>query len=322
MRRDRAKDPWTVARLAALLGRLKRKPTFTELKTRYGVTLKTLVALNKGVLGTVDETEVGRDTCLAIQFGDEVAFSLAGSSLEKAASLSKAELLLAVTGLRWIMTDPARKKTLRETAERLIRVGGPLEEARHDVYLGPIWSPRASAVFRTVMMAVGGSVFLRFSYPSQGGGMGVRTVRPLSLRKDAGEWRLLAWDEGKNAERVFKLLHMENVKALPETFAWPAELDRERTLARDLSVYRPSGREESVSLKIRAGAMRKCQYLFPHHRAPKTGNGWVKTRISSASPEWVARVFLPYYPDAVILGPESYVRAMEEELRAVRAIYL
>jgi len=321
MRRQRPKAPWTVARLAALLGRLKHKPTFTELRTRYGVTLKTLVALNIGVLGTVGETEGGRDTCLAIQFGDEVAFSLAGPSLEKAASLSKTEIFLAVTGLRWTLTEPEQRKVLREMAERLIKAGGPLEEARHDVYLGPLWAPQVSANFLTIIGAVGESKCLHFQYPAHGGGMSVRRVRPLSFRKDAGEWRLLAWDDDKNAQRVFKLVHMRAVEALPEVFAWPDNLDRAEILGRDLSVYRPSGEEVRVTLKIRAGAMRRCQALFPNHRAPKVGNAWVRAEILSASPEWVARVFLPYLHDVKVMGPVEYMKAMEDEIKAVQANY-
>jgi predicted DNA-binding transcriptional regulator YafY len=312
---------WTVARLAALLARLKRHPTLGELKRRYGVGVRDLYRLNARVLGTVDETAVSTGSAvLSVQIAGEVAFSMAGPLLEKAASLSRAEHHLAVTGLRWLAVPGPLRQAVADLARKVAGVPTP-PGGRHEVVFAPTLTRREEDNLLCFREACREGRKVRFRYEGDAADF-ARVVRPLSLRKDAGAWRLLAWDEARGGLRVFRLVHVSEARALDEPFEWPQGLDREEALARDLSVYRPSGRETRVQLKIRAGALRRLQHLFPLHRAPRTGNAWMRAELLSSSPAWVARTLLPESPDVKVLSPADFAQALKEEHRAVLQKYL
>ncbi len=306
---------WTVAKLAALLARLKHQPSLDELKRRWGVSVRDLIRLNRRVLGTVEETGITGTAALSIQISDGVAFSLAGPLLEKAASLSGAERHLVVTGLRWLAAEEPLRQALLDLARRLsdapVSPGG-----RREVVLAPFLTRREEANLLAFMTGCREGRICRFHYEGDETGF-MRVVRPLSLRKDAGAWRLLAWDENRRGLRVFRLGHVSRAECRPETFEWPEGVDPLEARSRDLSVYRPSGKEDMVKLRIRAGALRRLQHLFPRSKSPRSGNGWMNVELLSSNPGWVARTFLPELPDVRILGPAEYAAALREEHKAV-----
>jgi len=311
---------WTVARLAALLGRLKKRLTFAELKSRYGLDIEGLYLLNSKLLGTVEETGSQGAVPLSIQLDTGVAFSVTGPLLEKAASISKAELYLALSGLRWIVVGPGFLRAILDLAKTLESGAAPLDDGRREAFFGHFFTGREAAVLLTFVEARQEGRKLHFRYNKDEPGY-YRVVRPLSLRKDAGEWRLLAWDEGRKGLRVFKLVHVSDAEVLSDAFEWPGGVDREEAQSRDLSVYRPSGREDEVKLKIRAEALRRLQHLFPPNRAPKTGNAWSMVELLSTDPQWVARTLLPEFPNVRVVSPPEYKKAMKDEYLAVCAIY-
>lgn len=314
------KSSWTVARLAALLGRLKRPMPVKTLESKYGITVKDLLRLNKHFLGTVDETMPSGNVALAIQFDEGAAFSLAGPLLQKVASLSKAELDLALMGLRWVVVGPTFRKRILDLVDHLRTNAAPLSDAYKETFFGPHFSNREVRVLLAFVEAKQEGRKARFHYEGDAPDV-FRVVRPLSLRKDAGEWRLLAWDEGKKALRVFKLVHISGAEVLMETFEWPQGVDKEKAISMDLSVYRPSGREVEVKLKLKAEALKKLQHLFPQYKARPKGDAWVNAHLYSVSPEWVARALLPALGGVQVLSPPKFRKAFEDECRAVRSKY-
>jgi predicted DNA-binding transcriptional regulator YafY len=314
------KSPWTVARLAALLGRLKRSVPVKTLESKYGLTIKDLLRLNKHYLGTVDETMPSGNAPLSIQFSEGAAFSLAGPLLQKAASLSKAELDLALMGLRWLVVTSAMRNRILELVARLKTYAEPSDVMCKETFFGSYLSNREVGVLLAFVEARQEERKSRFHYEGDEPGT-FRVVRPLSLRKDAGEWRLLAWDEGKKALRVFKLVHISDAETLVDPFEWPEGVDMGEALARDLSVYRLSGREVEVKLRLRPSALRRLRHLFPRVSVPKTGNAWVKAHLYSVGPEWVARTLLPALGGVEVISPPKFRKAFEDECRVVKAKY-
>jgi len=310
---------WTVARLAALLARLKHQPSLDELKRRWDIGVRDLIRLNRRVLGTVEETATTGTAALSVQISDGVAFSLAGPLLEKAASLSGAERHLAVTGLRWLAVEEPQRQALLDLARRLsdapVAPGG-----RREVVFSPLLTRREEENLIAFMTGCREGRKCRFRYEGDDAGF-VREVRPLSLRKDEGAWRLLAWDENRGGLRVFRLGHVSKAECLPDHFEWPEGVDRQEARARDLSVYRPSGREETVKFRIRAGALRRLQHLFPRYKAPKKGDAWVPAELFSSNPGWVARAFLPEWGNVKVLGPAAYAEALKSEYQAALSRY-
>ena len=324
-KKENARPPkivWTVARLAALLVKLQRPIDLETLKSKYGLEFLSIFRLNhRYKMATYDEFYSGPGDILNIDFNRREVVSSVGPLLKKAASLSKTELYLAVTGLRWVVAGPVLHKRILGMAERLKLNAGSLEDVNEEAIFGPYFTNREAQMLLAFVEARQEGHKARFRYEGDEPGA-VRTVRPLSLRKDAGEWRLLAWDESKKALRVFKLVHVSNATALAEFFEWPQEVDKKKALSMDLSVYRPSGHEVEVKLKLKAEALKKLQHLFPQYKARPKGDAWVNAHLYSVSPEWVARALLPALGGVQVVSPPAFRKAFEDECRAVRSKYV
>jgi predicted DNA-binding transcriptional regulator YafY len=308
---------WSLNRLVALLSASKKETTFAALKERFGLTLRDLMEVERGLLTAANSGS----PLLGLQWegakGGLTAKSMVGKEIQQLAGLDLSETLWAVRALEGAYGGPRYDKALKSIARAMTQGEWKEYYERLDQFYPeqnpPLLPPESRAVIETLQE----HRFLSFQY--KGAKTEQRTLKPISVRRDHNRWYVYGWDVDRKDWRNFLLRDMENAKAGDKWASWLPERDLREIKAMDLSHYRPSGNEVQVKVKIRQPAYGRFKYLFPLSNPP--AKGWATLTLPSNSPEWVARRFLPGLGNVQILGPEKFRLAWLAEIKAVQQIY-
>lgn len=151
--------------------------------------------------------------------------------------------------------------------------------------------------FETVWEATRSRTPIRFRYRGQ-----ERIVEGWTMGNRHGSWYLVGWDQGKDAQRMFKLARMEDLPALvgrPGSYQVP-----DQDFSQAWENLRPDLVEEQAVVAIRAGratALRRGgEPLADHPKLP----GYQVYRVTPTGPNAVARL-CAYGSDVLVLEPSE-----------------
>ena len=322
------RQQWTVARAAAVLAAAvkpkgKGTPSLADIEQRFGLGLRELIFLARR-LGAQEDLGVNAAETLGLDLdyradGRLGLRSQGAESLAHLTRLSQDEARLAAQALRSLALPPADLGLAQGLASRLEAAAGTEQATGAD---GIFFRPTDPAPTRRKVALLAEAMELKrtvaFEYRGPASKSAGRVADPLSLRRDAGAWRLLAWDHQREALRVFALEHLAKLVITVGAFKVPAHLDLKALRGRDLSIYQPNGKEVPVKLRLKARLYQDHKHLFHGTAKPEKGGDWIQASLQSASPAWVVRTFLPFAPKVQILGPEAFEKEWARVLGIVR----
>ncbi|HEY8018124.1 MAG TPA: WYL domain-containing protein [Actinomycetota bacterium] len=143
-------------------------------------------------------------------------------------------------------------------------------------------------------------------FSASSGAWSTRTIEPEAVFSSLGNWYVVAWDLGADAERLFRADRVRTAVAIPATFE-PHGLTG---AGRDL--YTPGADDVPVRLRLRAGARWIAEY-YATIDAVELDGGSLEVTLPSRSLGWIAKLLLRVGPDAEIVAPA----ALRDELRAL-----
>ena len=143
-------------------------------------------------------------------------------------------------------------------------------------------------------------------FSASSGAWSTRTIEPEAVFSSLGNWYVVAWDLGADAERLFRADRVRTAVATPATFE-PHGLTG---AGRDL--YTPGADDVPVRLRLRAGARWIAEY-YATIDAVELDDGSLEVTLPSRSLGWIAKLLLRVGPDAEIVAPA----ALRDELRAL-----
>jgi predicted DNA-binding transcriptional regulator YafY len=313
---------------AVLAAAVKQKghkvPNLDELESRFGVGLRELIYLARKI-GLQEDTGAAAAVGLELEYGVDGTLGLRSHGAEALTQLtrvSKEEARLAAQALRSLALAPAQAATCQALAERLdTAAGGRAPSAAAGIFFRPTDPAPTRRKVALLAEAMEQQRTVSFEYRGPSSGSAGRVADPLSLRRDAGAWRLLGWDHQRQALRVFALDHLAKPVVTVGAFATPKGLNLAQLRARDLSLYQPSGKEQLVTMRLEKALHKELRALFKGAPKPQKGTDLVQAELLSASPQWVVRTFLPYAPQVQVLGPAAFEKAWNAGLQKLRAVY-
>jgi predicted DNA-binding transcriptional regulator YafY len=325
------RQQWTVARAAAVLAAaVKPKggktPSLEQIEARFGLGLRELLFLARR-LGLQEDLGVTAQDALSLDLdyradGRLGLRSQGAEALTHLTLLGQAEARLAAQALRSLALPPADQALCASLAEHLEQAAGAPDEAEGGaLYFRPTDPPAVRRKVSLLAEALQQGKTVAFEYRGPASKSAGRVADPISLRRDAGAWRLLAFDQQRQALRVFALDHLAKPVITVGDSRYPKRLDLKALRARDLSVYQPNGQEVAVTLRLTAGLARELKPLFSGAPKADPAAGWVRVTLKSASPQWVVRTFLPHVPQVQVLGPESFKQVWDRDLAALKKAY-
>ena len=144
--------------------------------------------------------------------------------------------------------------------------------------------------------------------------VGVRRIDPEQLFSAMGNWYVVAWDHRADAERMFRLDRIREVRPTGERFE-PRGL---AGLGREL--YTPSPQDVLVRLRLRPGARWVAEYYQMAETTERDGS--MEVTFPTKDLAWVAKLILRLGGEAEVLEPADLLElarvAAEEALAAYR----
>ena len=326
------RQQWTVARAAAVLAAaVKPKggktPSLEQIEARFGLGLRELIFLARR-LGLQEDLGATAQDALSLDLdyradGRLGLRSQGAEALSHLTLLGRGEARLAAQALLSLALTDADRALCAGLAGRLEQAAGEPDDAddASALYFRPTDPPAVRRKVALLAEALAQGKTIAFEYRGPSAKSAGRVADPISLRRDAGAWRLLAFDQQRQALRVFALDHLAKPVITVGDSRLPKRLDLKALRARDLSEYQPNGQEVAVTLRLSAALARVLKPLFSAPPKPDPAAGWVRVRLMSASPAWVVRTFLPHLPQAQVLGPPVFAQAWQRELAALKKAY-
>jgi len=323
------RQQWTVARAAAVLAAAvkpqgRKTPSLEELEQRFGLGLRELIFLARR-LGSQEDLGATAADALSLDLdyradGRLGLHSQGAKALTHLTLLGRGEARLAAQDLRSLALPPAGLALCQALADRLDQAAGSPAEAddASAVYFRPTDPPAVRRKVALLAEAMDRAKTISFEYRGPSSKSAGRVADPISLRRDAGAWRLLAFDQQRQALRVFALDHLAKLVITVGDSRLPERLDLKALRARDLSQYQPNGQEVAVTLRLTAALHKELKPLFSGAPKADKAAGWVRATLKSASPQWVVRTFLPQLPGVQVLGPEAFEQAWKREIEVLK----
>jgi predicted DNA-binding transcriptional regulator YafY len=256
------RQQWTVARAAAVLAaavKKGRRPSFAEMQRRFGIGLRELMHLNAR-LGINDDMNGTTQLRLELHFEDGGVRAIGADRLSQLTRLSRVQAAFAAQALEQLAVQGPTKAFATGLAGRLKAAAGQVDDQL--LIYRPSDPERLRAKVALLHAALQQQQTVAFEYRGPASKSAGRVVDPLSLRRDQGVWRLLGFDQHRQALRVFKLEHLTKLVITAHPFTWPKGLKPDEVKSRDLSVYAPSGKETAVKLKVSARLAEDWKSVF------------------------------------------------------------
>jgi hypothetical protein len=226
------KHQWTLARVASLLAGLSsqgRALRVSEIKVRYGVGIRELLALTRRLGGQEDTSATAWNYIdLRLDYDGEdrlVIGSTGAAALEALTRLSREDLHVAAEALDGLALAPRRRSAARKLAARLRRAAGGVPPVRSVVYR-PAESKAEQKKLALLSEGEEKGLTVTFDYYGAGAQSRPRKADPLVLRRDGGLWRLLAYDHDRKARRIFRVDMMRAIRLTGKPYTWPAGLEK------------------------------------------------------------------------------------------------
>lgn len=315
---------WTVARMLKVLAagvksRGGRTPNLEEVEERYGIGIRDILRLSRRLSSSEDLSPAGQlPLQLFFGYGQDDTLALGSQGAEpllQLSRLSKADALLAAQALDSLAVDSEAKKLCASLASKLRKAAGSVIEDSRFLYKpsDPVAMLKKVALIR---QGAAEQRTLAFEYRGPSSKSAGRVADPLSLRRDDGAWRVLAWDHQRQAMRTFALDHLAKIVITGNHFEWPKGTRPEEIKARDLSIYQPTGKEIEVKLRVSRRIAEEWKRSFK--KIGKLGKAGTRdVTIMAASGEWMLRTFLPMVDEVRVLGPEKVMQLWKDEIKAL-----
>jgi predicted DNA-binding transcriptional regulator YafY len=152
---------------------------------------------------------------------------------------------------------------------------------------------------------------LRIRYASRGATARWRTVDPLGLVESAGQWYLLALQEGE--DRTFRVSRIEEAEELTEPAMRPSGIDLDALWERRRADFRR--RVPHIECRVRGDRALLAREVL----VLGASDGLVTCAFGSL--EHAERVLWPLAPQVVAVGPPELVAALTTRAAAVVAAY-
>ena len=151
-----------------------------------------------------------------------------------------------------------------------------------------------------------------------------RTVRPLRLHNQQGEWYLIAWCELRQDTRDFHLSRIQNWRLLPEeaSFTTPPDFDANAYIRQAFGMRHG---EPPVRVQVRFSPyqsrwIREREY-HPSQTLTELPDGGVLLSLEVTGTFEVRRWVMSYGAEAEVLEPQSLREEIAKELEKLQGIY-
>jgi proteasome accessory factor C len=141
--------------------------------------------------------------------------------------------------------------------------------------------------------------------------VGRRRIDPEQVFSAIGNWYVVAWDDGADAERLFRVDRIREVRPTGDTFEPRGLVGQGRDL------YTGSAEDLTVRLRLRPGARWVAEY-YQVDRA-RDQNGSLEVALPTKNLAWVAKLILRLRGEAEVVEPPDLadrVRRLAEETLA------
>lgn len=296
--------------------------TFAELAARVGTDETTVRHDVRSMSERVGDEPGGFVEEVRVFIGTD-SVALSSNHFLRPMRLTSAELQALELGLAMLRTerppdehaviDRARSR-LRETLSKL--PAEPIPELRSHAAIGSAGSTEHLAAIRASLR---GRRKLRISYRRAGGDAATeRSICPYALAAASGMLYVIAYCEGSDGIRVFRLDRIEAAKATAERYEIPETFSLDDIL-RDGKVFKA---DSARTLRVRYSP-RVARWIAEREGLACDDDGSLTTEHPLADPQWAVRHVLQYGPDAEILSPlevrEEVARRLDAALAATSA---
>lgn len=159
---------------------------------------------------------------------------------------------------------------------------------------------------------------LRIEYFSASTGeLSTREVDPWLLYAALGRWYLIAWDHGRDDERMFRVDRIKAVTTLDATAEPPEDLD----VTRYSGAFRSDPELAVARMEISPRAARWFEEYYPVRSATTGPDGWRAVELEFSNVGWLARLVLSLGDDVRAVEPPEVATAARELARKILTIY-
>lgn len=173
-------------------------------------------------------------------------------------------------------------------------------------------APESTPAPAAVQRAVFAGHRLRMRYTSRGGAARWRTVDPLGLVESAGQWYLLALDDGK--DRTYRVSRIEEAEELPEPASRPAGVDLDALWERRRADFRR--RVPHVQCRVRGDRA----LLERETMVVGESDGVVTCAFGSLT--HAATVLWTLAPEVTVVDPPELLHTLRTRATAVAEAYV
>jgi predicted DNA-binding transcriptional regulator YafY len=175
------------------------------------------------------------------------------------------------------------------------------------------WSNTRQDLFVTVKRSIINKQVLKFDYYGRDGQLTNREVEPIQLWFKGYTWFLKAYCRKKQQMRTFKLMRMQRVQCLNETFK-----KREVNLLEQKEIVQEQGCYRNLlafSMKIDECMGFKVLDYFEEHEITRNNDGSFTVSVCYPEDEWVYGMILSFGNHATITYPDSLKEEIVRRLR-------
>ena len=147
--------------------------------------------------------------------------------------------------------------------------------------------------------------------------MTTRVVDPWRVFHAFGSWYVAAWCHRADAERLFRVDRVQDVRPTGATFDPAEHADH---FDDDDVVYRPRPDDLRVTLRLSPEADWVVEH-YPHEQATRRRDGGWDAVLAISEPAWLERLLLELGPAATVTAPASARRVAGEAAARVLARY-
>ena len=162
-------------------------------------------------------------------------------------------------------------------------------------------------MFESIKDAIINKNIIEFSYFSSYGTQTERKVEPLKLCFKYNSWYLCAYDENKKDYRFFKIMRMENLKQLDETF--------ERKMPPSISLTDHHEQKIKLVLQIDKSLSYRVYDEFDREAITKLDNGDFIVTVVFPMSDWVYGYILSFGNNIKVLKPDHLKQNIVEILK-------
>ena len=141
-----------------------------------------------------------------------------------------------------------------------------------------------------------------------------RRIDPEHVFSALGNWYLVAWDRGADAERLFRVDRIRTARPTGEHFEPRGLLGAGRPL------YTRSDRDLPVRLRLGPAAGWVVEYYETQAVEP-LGDGWVEATLPTKDLQWMAKLVLSLGGEATVVEPAELRVMVESTARRTISLY-